>query len=48
MERHTNLRIGALQSLYGHVSKSNKGKSEQMAKWVLAILCHYSDTEEDP
>ena len=45
--RLINLHIDALQSLYGHVLKSNNGNSEAMTKVVMAILHHYSSTEED-
>ena len=44
--RLTNLRIYAFQSLYGHVLKSNKENSKAMAKEVMAMLYHYSSTEE--
>ena len=46
--RLTNIRIDALQSLYGYVLKSNKGNAKNMARGVQAILHHYSSTEENP
>ena len=44
--RLTNLRIYAFQSLYDHVLKSNKENSKAMTKEVMAMLYHYSSTEE--
>ena len=32
----------------GHVLKSNKNNSEAIEKGIMAILYHYSSTEENP
>ena len=47
-ERLTNLHIDGLQSLYGHFLKSNKRKSDAMAKEIMDTLYHYSTSEENP
>ena len=32
----------------GHVLKSNKNNSEAIEKGIMAVLYHYSSTEENP
>ena len=48
MEREGSLIYVLMLCLYGNVLKSNKGNSEAMGKGVMAILYHYSSTEEYP